>query len=162
MLRATASGHTILLYASSESDADVWYATRFFCPDPFVFIRTATGRRIFAMSDLEIDRTRAQAKAHRVLSFSRYAERAGARLGSEPTPADVVAEVLRDLSIRAVLVPARFPAGMVEQLRARGVRVVYGDISQRDMLHHAGIHHAEIIVCSLPDMVLNSGSRSSM
>jgi Xaa-Pro aminopeptidase len=127
MPRATAGGDTILLYASSESDADVWYATRFFCPDPFVFIRTAAGRRIFVMSDLEIDRTRAQARAHRVLSFSRYLERAAARLGTEPQPADVVAEVLRDLSIRTVRVPARFPAGMVERLRARGVRVRVAD-----------------------------------
>ena len=46
----------ILLYAASEADADVLYATRFFAPDPFIFIQTAAGRRIFVMSDLEIDR----------------------------------------------------------------------------------------------------------
>jgi Kef-type K+ transport system membrane component KefB len=45
-----------------------------------------------------------------------------------------------------------------ERLRARGVRVVYGDISQRDTLHHAGIEHAEVIVCSLPDTVLKGAS----
>jgi Xaa-Pro aminopeptidase len=123
MPRAAANAYTILLYASSESDADVRYATRFFCPDPFVFIRTAAGRRIFVMSDLEIDRARAQSNAHRVLPFSRYAARAEQRLGAPPAPADVVAEVLRDLSIRAVRVPAGFPAGMVERLRARGVGV---------------------------------------
>jgi Kef-type K+ transport system membrane component KefB len=41
-----------------------------------------------------------------------------------------------------------------EQLRKRGASVVYGDISQRDVLLHAGVGHAQIIICSLPDMIL--------
>jgi hypothetical protein len=45
-----------------------------------------------------------------------------------------------------------------EKLRERGVRVIYGDISQRDVLQHAGVPHAEIIVCSLPDTVLKGTS----
>jgi Xaa-Pro aminopeptidase len=113
----------ILLYAASEADADVLYATRFFCPDPFVFIRTAAGRRIYVMSDLEIDRTRAQSNAHRVLSMSHYSERARARLGRAPVPGDVIAEVLRELRIRAVDVPSGFSAGVADRLRHHGIRV---------------------------------------
>lgn len=123
MSRAAAKALPILLYASSESDADVLYATRFFCPDPFLFIRTTGGKRIFVMSDLEIDRARAHSNAHRVLSFSHYASLAETRRGTAPKPADVVAEVLRDLSIRTVLVPAGCAAGLVEHLRALGVHV---------------------------------------
>jgi hypothetical protein len=41
-----------------------------------------------------------------------------------------------------------------EQLKARKVHTVYGDITARDVLHHAGASHAEIIICSLPNMVL--------
>ena len=123
MARPAVRRNSILLYASSEADADVLYATGFFCPDPFVFIRTATGRRIYAMSDLEIDRARATSNAHRVLPLSRYSERARTRLGKTPAPGDVIAEVLRELGIRSVVVPSGFSAGVAEGLRRRGVTV---------------------------------------
>lgn len=41
-------------------------------------------------------------------------------------------------------------------LRARKVHVIYGDISQRDTLLHAGVDQAEIIVSALPNSVLRS------
>jgi voltage-gated potassium channel Kch len=41
-----------------------------------------------------------------------------------------------------------------ERLRERRVKVIYGDISQRETLVHAGADRAEVIVCSLPDSVL--------
>ena len=47
---------------------------------------------------------------------------------------------------------------VIERLRDRGVHVVYGDISQRDTLLHAGLAKAEIIICSLPDMLLKGAS----
>ncbi len=34
------------------------------------------------------------------------------------------------------------------------VRVIYGDISQRDTLLHAGVEHAEVLICTVPDSVL--------
>jgi Xaa-Pro aminopeptidase len=105
----------------------VLYATRFFCPDPFVFIRTAAGRRIFVMSDLEIDRARKQSNAHRVLSMSHYAELARKRLGKTPLPADTIAEVLRDLHIRSVGVSSVFPTGVADRLRRHGIAVKAAD-----------------------------------
>jgi Kef-type K+ transport system membrane component KefB len=45
-----------------------------------------------------------------------------------------------------------------ERLRGRGVQVVYGDISQRETLLHAGLAQAKIIVCSLPDTVLKGSN----
>jgi Xaa-Pro aminopeptidase len=117
----------ILLYAASEADADVLYATRFFCPDPFIFIRTAAGRRIFVMSDLEIDRARRQSNAHRVLSMSDYANRAKERLGRTPLPGDTIAEVLRDLRIRSVNVPSSFSTGVADRLRRHGIGVHAAD-----------------------------------
>lgn len=118
----SATNH-ILLYAASEADADVLYATRFFCPDPFVFIRTAAGKRIFVMSDLEIDRARKQSNAHRVLSMMHYTELARKRLGRAPLPGDVIAEVLHDLRIRSVRVPSGFATGVADRLRRHGITV---------------------------------------
>ncbi|MGQ0815112.1 MAG: cation:proton antiporter [Gemmatimonadota bacterium] len=40
------------------------------------------------------------------------------------------------------------------ELDRRGIPVMYGDISHFDTLHHADIHDAEAIVCSLPDNIL--------
>jgi hypothetical protein len=40
------------------------------------------------------------------------------------------------------------------KLKARGIHVIYGDISQRETLVHAGIAHAKIILCTLPNMIL--------
>jgi Kef-type K+ transport system membrane component KefB len=45
-----------------------------------------------------------------------------------------------------------------EKLKARNVYTVYGDITARDVLHHAGVSHAEIIICSLPNMVLKGAN----
>ncbi len=41
-----------------------------------------------------------------------------------------------------------------EALRARGVKVIYGDISQPETLLHAGVGSAEILVCTIPDTLL--------
>lgn len=122
MPRPVKSKH-ILLYAASEADADVLYATGFFAPDPFVFIRTASGRRIFVMSDLEIDRARATSNAHRVLPMSHYTALARKRLRRTPAPGDIIAEILRDLRIRRVEVPSGFSCGVADRLRSHGITV---------------------------------------
>ena len=41
-----------------------------------------------------------------------------------------------------------------EELRRRGIPVVYGDISQRDTLVHAGVDQAQIILCTVPNALL--------
>jgi Xaa-Pro aminopeptidase len=46
-----------LIVAASESDPDMLYATRFWAPDPFIFLQR-NGKRTLVLSDLEIDRGR--------------------------------------------------------------------------------------------------------
>jgi voltage-gated potassium channel Kch len=41
-----------------------------------------------------------------------------------------------------------------EGLLERKLRVTYGDISQRDTLLHAGVEHAEVLICTVPDSIL--------
>lgn len=41
-----------------------------------------------------------------------------------------------------------------QELLRRGVRVIYGDVSQRETLAHAGVGQAEIIISTLPNTVL--------
>lgn len=40
------------------------------------------------------------------------------------------------------------------ELQARGIEAIYGDISQRESLEHAGIPSASVIVCTIPDTLL--------
>jgi len=51
-----------------------------------------------------------------------------------------------------------FNPEVFERLRARGVRVVYGDITQPDTLLHAGVPKADILICSLPDSILKGAN----
>lgn len=44
------------------------------------------------------------------------------------------------------------------ELRDRCIPVIYGDITQRDTLLHAGVQEAEVIVCSLPNSILRGTS----
>ena len=41
-----------------------------------------------------------------------------------------------------------------QALGDRGIKVLYGDISQRETLMHAGVGSAEVLVCTIPDALL--------
>ncbi len=113
-----------LVYAASETDADILYPTGFFAPDPFLFVQKGK-TRILVMSDLEMDRARKQASVDRVLSWSKLAaplEKDGRRA----PVADVIARVLRELGLRRVSVPHRFPLGLARELAKRRVRLELG------------------------------------
>jgi Kef-type K+ transport system membrane component KefB len=83
---------------------------------------------------------------------------AGARiliLGFFRTASSLVAELERSAPdlIRDVAVVDFNPVVHAE-LKRRGIRVLYGDLGQRDTLMHAGIAHAEVLVCTVPDSLL--------
>jgi Xaa-Pro aminopeptidase len=113
-----------LLYAASETDADILYPTGFFAPDPFLFVQKGRAK-ILVMSDLEMDRAKSQATVDRVLSWSRIA--APLEKGGKKAPAaDVIALALRRLGLRRVEVPQSFPLGLAMELDARGIRLDLG------------------------------------
>src|SRR5215831_17460422 len=106
-----------LIYSASESDANMLWATRFFAPDPFIFIRKR-GKTYLVMNDLEIDRAKSQAHVDKVLSYSDYARRWQERGIQFPAPAQILLEVFKDLSVSRIEVPSTFPVGLADQLRA--------------------------------------------
>jgi Xaa-Pro aminopeptidase len=110
-----------LLYAASETEADVLYPTGFFAPDPFLFIQKGR-RKILVMSDLEMDRARRQASVDRVMSWSKVAAPLEGN-GKKALPADVIARALDFLGIKRVEVPASFPLGLAMELDERGIRL---------------------------------------
>ncbi len=49
-----------------------------------------------------------------------------------------------------------------EGLLERRIRVVYGDIGQRDTLLHAGADKAEVLVCTIPDSILKGTTNEKL
>ena len=84
-------------------------------------------------------------------------------LGFSWTASSLLEEITRersDLLDQVVIVD--FNPNVYEKLRQRGVRVVYGDITRRDVLQHSGVAECEIIICSLPNMVLKGADNLKM
>jgi Xaa-Pro aminopeptidase len=113
---------TLLMVADSESDADMLYATGLFVPDPFIYLKTR-GRPLIIMSDLEIDRARAQAPHCRALSLSRFQKKLRDQGILRPGPAHIIRLLLRECGVRRVTVPEHFPFGLALHLEKLGVRV---------------------------------------
>lgn len=65
-------------------------------------------------------------------------------------------DLVRDLAV------IDFNPQVNEGLHQRNVRVIYGDISQRDTLLHAGVDSAEIIVCTLPNSILKGTTNQKL
>jgi len=113
---------TLLMVADSERDANMLYATGLFVPDPFIYLR-AGGRPLIVMSDLEIDRARAQAPHCRVASLSQYQQKLKADGVKRPALAHVIGRLLREKGIRRITVPDNFPLGLAVDLAKQRVKV---------------------------------------
>jgi len=108
--------------AASETDSNLYYATKFIAPDPFIYLEIK-GERILVMSDLEMDRAKSQASVDRVLSYSEIERRVKSQGIAEPGSVDIVHVVLRDAGITQLLVPSNFPFSHAIRLQALGYRI---------------------------------------
>ena len=115
-------GTARLIIADSEKNANLYYATRFLAPDPFIFAQFDR-HRVIVMSDLEVDRAKTQAKVNEVLSYSKLARQAKQALGKEPSMMDVVGELLKSHAVAQVDVPMDFGVAYADALRKRGFTV---------------------------------------
>ena len=112
----------LLIIAASETDANLYYATRFLAPDPFIFLQV-NGRKVLLMSDLEIDRAKSQATVDEVLLLGKLLKQAHQRGVASPTTADAVDEVLKPHRVTRLTVPAAFPVLLADELRRHGYEV---------------------------------------
>lgn len=97
----------ILLIASSEADSNIYYATGFLAPDPFIYIQIGNEKTLI-MSDLEIDRAKVQGNVDKVLSFSSYEESAKKAGVDEPKTTDVLHQFFMEREIKKIIVPEYF------------------------------------------------------
>ena len=113
---------TLLIVAVSEADPDMLYATKFFAPDPFIFLQK-NGKRTLVLSDLEIDRGRKQAKADEFVMFSQLEREVQGKSKKAPPYEKVLAHFLRKRRIRSAIVPSNFALGYAQELMANNIRV---------------------------------------
>src|SRR5207245_3713992 len=104
-----------LIVATSDTDADMLYATKFWAPDPFIFLEQ-NGKRTLVLSDLEIDRGRKQAEAYRFISFNKLEREVQGNAKKAPPYEKVLVHFLRKRGVRSTIVPANFPFGYAQEL----------------------------------------------
>ena len=112
------------IYDISEKNADLFYATRFRAPDPFIYFERA-GKKYAVMNDLEFDRAKREACVDKVLRINPYVESAGKKL-KEPGQVDVIHELLAEQGVTELEVPQNAPFGLMDALRSRGYRIEVG------------------------------------
>jgi Xaa-Pro aminopeptidase len=120
--KRTPNRETRLIVATSETDADLLYATKFWAPDPFIFLQQ-NGKRTLVLSDLEIDRGRKQAKADEFVAYSQLEREVQGRSHKTPTYNKVLAHFLKKKKVRSAVVPSNFPLGYARELSANKIRL---------------------------------------
>ncbi len=113
------SPKALLIIAASEGDSNMLYATRFFVPDPFIFLKI-NGRKLVIMSDLEVDRAKSQARVDEVLSFTRLSETLKTRGIKNPSSIDIIDYLLKEHGVKSIEVPGNFPIEYADRIRERG------------------------------------------
>ncbi|MCE0522115.1 MAG: M24 family metallopeptidase [Methylacidiphilales bacterium] len=113
-----------LMVAASGHDADMLYATHFYADDPFVWWEVR-GRPHVALSPLEIDRARPISRKH-----GWQAHGIGEFLPAQTkdnSSASVIPGIAAKYRIKSFLVPGQFPAGLLEKLRLKGLKIAVSD-----------------------------------
>ncbi len=113
----------LLIIADSERDSNMYYATGFPAPDPFVYIKKDS-ERIMITSDLELDRAKSESKVNKVFSFSKYERIARKRGKRFACLIEIVATALKEMGIKTLQVPANFSVEYADFLRKDGFKLV--------------------------------------
>ncbi len=111
----------LLLIASSETDANIYYASGFWAPDPFIYLKT-NEKSFLLMSDLEVDRARTQSKADYVFSYSDY-EKKVKQNDKRAKFIDVVYVFLKESGVSELTIPSSFSIEYGDTLRALGYKL---------------------------------------
>lgn len=108
-----------LIYAASDSDADLLYATRLSVPDPFLWFAVG-GQTRAVLSRLEVDRARRDARVDEVLLVDAFHGK-----GKKPdsSAAAVIAGLAKAYRFDAIEVPESFPLGVAQALRRKRIAV---------------------------------------
>ncbi len=111
-----------VLFADSEKDADMLYATKVFVPDPFLFFQVS-GKKYVVIGDLEYSRMQREAKVDHVYSFRDVMALQGIEKKKVLSIANVCQIIFQSKKINRLEVPTSFPLGLADELRQIGFKV---------------------------------------
>ncbi len=82
-----------------------------------------------------------------------------ALLGFYRTASSLLHEILNsenktDIPLKDKIIVVDFNPEVHESLQGLGVKVIYGDISHPDTLHHSGLHDIKVVISTIPDTLL--------
>ena len=117
------SDKALLIIADSERDSNMYYATGFPAPDPFVFIRKGD-KKIMITSDLELDRAKSESNANKVLSLSQF-ERIIKKRKNKGNACliEIAATALGEMNVKQLQIPANFSVEYADFLRKNGFKL---------------------------------------
>ncbi len=105
-----------LLYVSPAQDSDIFWATKFEAPDPFIFVEYR-GKKYIIVNSLEYGRAKKEAEVDEVLLDSDVWKNNRTR-----TISRVIAEFLKGLGSRTIEIPENFPAVLYQKLKNKKFR----------------------------------------
>lgn len=101
-------------FADSYRDADQFYLTGFLCPDPFAVLEISRRKLVMAVSPMEFERAKKEARRGEVLALVRH---------KGHTLIDTLVCFLNYHNVDAVRVLPTFPLGLAKELGGLGIRM---------------------------------------
>ncbi len=121
-----------LIYAASETCADLWYASGFSAPDPFLWYQTDRETAV-VVSQLELGRARKQTRpGTAVHDADKLRDDLGLPAESDadkkrPHAVRLITAIAEHTGVAEWTVPEDFPLGLARQLEAAGLRLATTD-----------------------------------
>jgi Xaa-Pro aminopeptidase len=110
-----------MIYADSEHNSDLFYATHFLAPDAFLYFEKA-GRSYIVLNQLEYDRGAREADADKVINLSDVIDQLKKK-GEKTDTANWISIVLKKHGLNRVQVSPSFPIGLGDLLRKKRLHV---------------------------------------
>lgn len=117
-----------LMVSESMHNANMYYATKFAAPDPFVYIQTEK-KKILLISQLEYERAKKESAVKDVRSLLDYGirEKLQELKDADKALAQVLKRFFEEEQIQKIGVPRDFPAFLLEELRNSGFSIAFLD-----------------------------------
>ncbi|MHC4957053.1 MAG: M24 family metallopeptidase [Planctomycetota bacterium] len=121
------AGRARLFFTDSESNADLYYLSRFLAGDPFLFLETGGTRTLF-LNDLEVDRGRRQAAVEEVVRLKKVTDKVKEEDGALPPRGyGLIGRCIKQIAVDRGLdqfdVGESFPLALGDILRSYGFDV---------------------------------------
>lgn len=120
----TTNQEATLIIAASERDSNLYYATHFLAPDPFIFLEIHR-RKILVMNELELDRARKEATVDEVIPTAKIVKKLRGHGAKSITTTEIIHFLLKERGVKKLLVPADFPIEHADPLRTKGYHIRY-------------------------------------